>query len=68
MAYLRSFTQATGDGFTNLTEKKRYATTGYSRPGEPYKDGWDVERGDPGARLSAEKRRRLSGLAGRAQK
>ena len=45
MAYLRSFTQATGDGFTNLTEKKRYATTGYSRPGEPYKDGWDVERG-----------------------
>lgn len=45
MAFLKSFALATGDGFLGLTEKKRYATTGYSRPGEPYKDGWDVERG-----------------------
>jgi HK97 family phage portal protein len=45
VAFLKSFNRASGDGFLGLTEKKRYATTGYSRPGEPYKDGWDVERG-----------------------
>lgn len=45
MAFFKTFTRAGADGFVGLTEKKRYATTGYSRPGEPYKDGWDVERG-----------------------
>jgi HK97 family phage portal protein len=45
MAFLRSFTRAGANEFLGLTEKKRYATSGYSRPGEPYKDGWDVERG-----------------------
>lgn len=45
MAFFKTFTRATQDGFLGLGEKKRYATTGYSRPGEPYKDGWDVERG-----------------------
>ena len=45
MAFFKTFTRTTADGFAGLGEKKRYATTGYSRPGEPYKDGWDVERG-----------------------
>lgn len=45
MAFYKTFTRATADGFAGIGEKKRYATTGYSRPGEPYKDGWDVERG-----------------------
>lgn len=45
MAFYKTFTRATADGFAGINEKKRYATTGYSRPGEPYKDGWDVERG-----------------------
>lgn len=46
MAFFRSFTSHTGNGFTNLSEKKMYAQpTGYSSPGKPYKDGWDVERG-----------------------
>lgn len=45
MAFFKTFTRAGADGFVGLGEKKRYATTGYSRPGEPYKDGWDVERG-----------------------
>lgn len=45
MAFFKSFAVATSDGFLGLSEKKRYATTSYSRPGEPYKDGWDVERG-----------------------
>lgn len=45
MAFYKTFTRATADGFAGMNEKKRYATTGYSRPGEPYKDGWDVERG-----------------------
>lgn len=45
MAFFKTFTRASADGFVGIGEKKRYATTGYSRPGEPYKDGWDVERG-----------------------
>lgn len=45
MAFFKTFTRATADGFAGLGERKRYATAGYSRPGEPYKDGWDVERG-----------------------
>lgn len=45
MAFYKTFTRATADGFAGLGERKRYATAGYSRPGEPYKDGWDVERG-----------------------
>lgn len=45
MAFFKTFSRVTADGFAGLGEKKRYATTGYSRPGEPYKDGWDVERG-----------------------
>lgn len=45
MAFYKTFTRASADGFIGIGEKKRYATTSYSRPGEPYKDGWDVERG-----------------------
>ncbi len=45
MAFLRTFKQATSQGFEGLSEKKNYVTTGVSRPGTPYKDGWDVERG-----------------------
>lgn len=45
MAFYKTFTRAGADGFIGMGEKKRYATTSYSRPGEPYKDGWDVERG-----------------------
>lgn len=45
MAFFKTFSTATANGFAGLGERKRYATTGYSRPGEPYKDGWDVERG-----------------------
>lgn len=45
MAFLKSFATATGAGFLGLNEKKQYAAGGYSRPGQPYKDGWDVERG-----------------------
>jgi len=45
VAFYKTFTRASADGFIGIGEKKRYATTSYSRPGEPYKDGWDVERG-----------------------
>jgi HK97 family phage portal protein len=45
MAFFKTFSTVTANGFAGLGEKKRYATTGYSRPGEPYRDGWDVERG-----------------------
>lgn len=46
MAFFRTFTRATSEGFSGLSEKKQYTGgTGYSRPGTPYKDGWDVERG-----------------------
>lgn len=45
MAFFKTFSLATANGFAGMGEKKRYATAGYSRPGEPYKDGWDVERG-----------------------
>jgi len=45
VAFYKTFTRASAEGFLGMGEKKRYATTSYSRPGEPYKDGWDVERG-----------------------
>jgi HK97 family phage portal protein len=45
MAFLKSFSRVSSEGFLGLTEKKRFTTSGYSRPGEAYKDGWDVERG-----------------------
>lgn len=46
MAFFKTFTRATPNGFEGITEKKLYTSgTGYSKPGTPYKDGWDVERG-----------------------
>ena len=46
MGFYKTFTRATANGFAGLGEKKQYSTgTGYTRPGTPYKDGWDVERG-----------------------
>ena len=46
MAFLKSFSRVSAEGFLGLNEKKRFTTSAaYSRPGEAYKDGWDVERG-----------------------
>lgn len=46
MPFLSSFSGHTPDGFIGTKQRSVFIpTTGYSSPGKPYKDNWDVERG-----------------------
>jgi HK97 family phage portal protein len=46
MPFLSSFSGHTPDGFIQSKQRSIFIpTTGYSQPGQPYKDNWDVERG-----------------------
>lgn len=46
MPFLSSFSGHTPDGFLQSKQRSLFIpTTGYSQPGQPYKDNWDVERG-----------------------
>ena len=46
MPFLSSFSGHTPGGFLQSKQRSLFIpTTGYSQPGQPYKDNWDVERG-----------------------